>query len=198
MTTLTDSATTRRTDTDAQLVALVQAAREGDAAAWEQLVKRFDPLLRKVAGSLRLTGPDVDDVVQATWTRLLIHIDRIREPAAIAGWLATTARRQGLALLQGRRCEQLTDDPDAGAVCHETPETVLLTAERHHAFVRAVALLPDRQRRVVTLLATQPALDYAQLGSILQMPVGSIGPTRARGLAVLERDVQLRSLCAAA
>jgi hypothetical protein len=50
----------------------------------------------------------------------------------------------------------------------------------------------------VTLLLAQPALDYAQVGSLLAMPVGSIGPTRARGLARLEQDVELRSLVLAA
>jgi RNA polymerase sigma factor (sigma-70 family) len=181
---------------DAGLVALVGAASSGDNDAWARLIERFDPMLRRVLSTFRLCKADVDDVVQGTWTKLFIHIDRIREPAAIAGWLATTARRQALELLQTHTRELLTDELELGVVCEETPETVLLEAERHDAFVRALATLPDRQRRLVTLLAARPALDYEQVGSILEMPMGSIGPTRARGLANLERDAGLRSLAA--
>jgi RNA polymerase sigma factor (sigma-70 family) len=182
---------------DPRLVALVQSARAGDDRAWAGLVERFEPMLRSVLSTYRLPAADVDDVVQGTWMKLFTHIDRIREPAAIAGWLATTARRQALELLQTHTRELLTDEPDLGAVCEETPEQVVLDGERHDAFVRALAVLPDRQRRLVTLLAAQPALDYEQVGSILEMPVGSIGPTRARGLAKLERDSTLRALVAA-
>jgi len=182
---------------DPGLVALVCGARSGNDDAWAQLIERFDPMLRRILSTFRLCRADVDDVVQGTWTKLYIHIDRIREPAAVAGWLATTARRQALELLQTHTREVLTDELDLDAVSNETPESVVLEAERHTAFLRAVSALPDRQRRLVTLIAARPALDYEQVGSILQMPMGSIGPTRARGLANLERDAQLRSLVAA-
>jgi RNA polymerase sigma factor (sigma-70 family) len=183
---------------DTALVALVYAARRGDNVAWGRLVDRFDPMLRNVARSFRLGVSDVDDVVQETWVVLHKHIGGLREPAAIAGWLATTVRRQALRLLQAQTREQLVDDPDFGATDGQTPETVVLEAERHEAFMRAVETLPDRQRRVMTLLVAQPDLDYQQLGTLLEMPTGSIGPTRARGLARLERDAELRHLHAIA
>jgi RNA polymerase sigma factor (sigma-70 family) len=193
-----DAQTGRDDDADRALVALVYAARRGNEAAWSRLVARFDPMLRKVARSFRLGPADVDDVVQATWTRLYSHIGTLREPAAVGGWLATTARRQALHLLQQQAREQLVDDADLGAVDARTPESVALESELHETFMRAVAALPTRQRRVVTAIVAQPNLDYQQLGELLEMPVGSIGPTRARGLAVLERDNELRRLHLAA
>jgi RNA polymerase sigma factor (sigma-70 family) len=200
MTTSPDSRT-RSSDTagdDERITALVLAARRGDHAAWTRLVERFDPMLRNIARSYRLNAADVDDCTQATWTLLYSHIGSIREPAAVAGWLATTVRRQALRILQTHTREQLTDNPDFGQAAADTPETMIIEAERHELFVRALASLPARQRRLVTLLASQPALDYQQLGEILEMPMGSIGPTRARGLARLERDAGLRSLMSAA
>ncbi len=176
------------------LVALVHAARRGNPAAWTALVERFDPALRKTARGYRLSTHDVEDVVQETWALLYAHIGRLREPAAVAGWLATTVRRQALRLLQAQTRERLTDDPDLGESPELTPEAVVLADERHAVFMRAVRTLPERQRRVVTLLMAQPNLDYQQLGDLLEMPVGSIGPTRARGLARLERDTELRHL----
>ena len=181
-------------DADAALVALVYAARRGDNAAWGRLIDRFDPMLRGVARSYRLDPADVDDVVQGTWVLLYSHISELREPAALPGWVATTVRRQALRLLQSQTREQLTDDPDLGAADDQTPEAVVLEAERREALMRAVQALPDRQRRLVTMLVDQPSLDYQQLGELLHMPIGSIGPTRARGLARLEHDVELRRL----
>ena len=195
MTTIPDNTPCRTAPvSDMQLVALVKDARAGDELAWAQIVRRLDPRLRRSLRTYRLSPADVEDVLQATWTLLYRHIDRIRDPAAVYGWLMTTVRRQALALLQSNKREWLTDDPQPGLVDHATPETKLLEAERHDAFLHALETLPTRQRRLVTLLLAQPALDYAQIGSLLAMPVGSIGPTRARGLARLEQDVELRSL----
>lgn len=193
---MTNFADTRH-GADPALVALVAAARGGDEGAWARLIERFDPMLRSGVSTFRLSKSDVDDVVQGTWTKLYVHIDRIREPAAIAGWLMTTARRQALEQLRVHARELLTDEPELRAATNETPESIVLEAERHDAFVRAVSTLPARQRRVVSLLAARPALEYEQVGSILHMPVGSIGPTRARGLANLERHAELRALVAA-
>ncbi|MGH2841293.1 MAG: RNA polymerase sigma factor [Solirubrobacteraceae bacterium] len=183
-------------EADRELVVLVLGARRGNDVAWERLIDRFDPMLRKVARSFRLSSADIDDVVQETWVLLHSHIGGLREPAAVAGWLATTVRRRSLRLLQSQAREQLVDNPDLGATDEHSPETAVLESERHEAFMRAVEALPERQRRVVTLLVTQPKLDYQRLGELLEMPVGSIGPTRARGLARLERDHELRHLCA--
>jgi RNA polymerase sigma factor (sigma-70 family) len=179
---------------DTALVALVSAARRGDDGAWRRLVERFDPMLRKVAGSFRLAPCDVEDVLQETWVLLYRHIGGLREPAAVAGWLATTVRRRSLRLLQAQSRVQLTGDPDLGASQDQSPETTVLEAEQRDSFRRAVRELPDRQRRLMTVLAAQPSLDYEQIGALLQMPVGSIGPTRARGLARLGGDAELREL----
>jgi hypothetical protein len=67
------------------LSALVSAAYDGDAGAWEALVARFTPTIRGVVGGYRLNPADVDDVVQATWAAALAHIGRIRQPEAIGG-----------------------------------------------------------------------------------------------------------------
>jgi DNA-directed RNA polymerase specialized sigma24 family protein len=56
----------------------------------------------------------VDDVVQATWLRLLEDIRRLREPAAVAGWLETTTRRNAMRHLYGRNREELSGDPRLG------------------------------------------------------------------------------------
>jgi RNA polymerase sigma factor (sigma-70 family) len=178
-----------------ELVELVLAARAGDSSAWTKLIDRFDRILRSIARSYRLAPEDVDDVVQATWLDLLQDIERLREPAAIAGWLATATRRKAMRLLQVRVREHLTDDPGVSDRPDlHGPEASVLASERRAVLARALATLPDRHRRLMTLLLTQPMLDYREISDRLAMPVGSIGPIRARSLARLSRHPQLRAL----
>jgi RNA polymerase sigma factor (sigma-70 family) len=177
----------------------VRAAQAGDEHAWTRLVQRFDRTLRRIARSYRLVPDEVDDVVQTTWLDLLEAIERIREPAAIGAWLVTTTRRNALRRRQVHVREQLSDDPVLGdAPDSEGPEAELLTAERRTVLADALIGLPERHRQLLTVLLTQPELDYRQIGQLLSMPVGSIGPIRARALARLARSPELRAISASA
>jgi RNA polymerase sigma factor (sigma-70 family) len=178
---------------DRELPALVAAARAGDLDAWPRLVARFDPMLRRIASSRRLSPADVDDVAQLTWVRLYEHLHAINDPKALAGWLATTARRESLRVLQSHVRETLT--PNSELTCADTgsrPDSQLLAAEQRVVLGRALASLPRKQRRLLTLLATDPEASYDRIARELEMPIGSIGPTRARGMARLERHPELR------
>lgn len=180
---------------DAQLEALVRAARDGDGDAWRRLVERFDRRLRRAIGAYRLSPADVDDALQATWLHLFTHLRQIREPAAIGGWLATTARRECLRILQTPVREQLSADPAlSDGSRQDGPEIELLAAERRAALGRALATLPERHRRVMALLVCDAAPDYRQIAHKLDMPIGSIGPIRARSLARMKRHPELRGL----
>src|SRR3954464_15518455 len=90
---------------------LVEAARAGDAAAWDALVERYLPLVTAVIRRLRLSASDADDVNQTVWLRLVEHLDGLREPRALPGWLATTARHEGLRMLKRRGGEGAGDPP---------------------------------------------------------------------------------------
>jgi RNA polymerase sigma factor (sigma-70 family) len=180
------------------LTAIVRAAQSGDNLAWAQLVERFDRMLRSVARSYRLSPQDTEDAVQATWCKLYEHVDGIRDSSAIAGWLATTVRRESLRLLQRHVREHLTDDWELCAgECDELPETRLLASERRDVLARALATLPERQRRLMTLIADEPGTRYEQIATTLGMPIGSIGPIRARSMARLQRHSELREFASA-
>ena len=180
---------------DPTLVALVCAARSGDHAAWDSLVRRFDRMLRSIARSYRLTPADVDDVVQTTWLSMLEHIHDVREPAAIAGWLATATRRHAMRVLQKPARERLSDDPRLGErAVTDGPEEILLAAERREVLAAALATLPQRHRRLMTVFVTQSTVDYSHVSEQLSMPIGSIGPIRARALARLSRNHHLVAL----
>jgi RNA polymerase sigma factor (sigma-70 family) len=183
---------------DAELAALVRAGAAGDPVALERLVVRFDRLLRAVARSYGLSSWDADDVIQSTWLGFMQHGRELREPAAVSGWLATTARRASLRLLQRHVREQLVDDPGPRTPGdHAEPERELLAAERREALHGALAELPVRHRGLMSTLVASPDLSYEEVGRRLGMPVGSIGPIRARSLDRLRRSGRLRALQAA-
>ena len=185
-------------ESDAELAALVHAAAAGDSVAMDHLVTRFDRVLRGVTRGFRLNQWDADDVIQATWLQFMKCGRQLREPAAIAGWLATTARRESLHLLQRHVREHLTDDPERDAPCDRAePDRELLEAERRELLRGALAELPDRPRDLMRVLVARPDLSYEEVGRMLAMPIGSIGPTRARALDRLARSRELQALHAA-
>jgi len=180
------------------LPTLVAAARRREAWAWDAIVARFSPTVSGVARRHRLGHADQDEVAQMTWIRLLGAIDRIEEPEALAGWLATTARRECLRLLASGRREVPVDeapaveDAQAGAL-----EEAAAAEERVRALRAAIGGLRDRQRELVGLLLCDPPLSYEEVSRRLDMPVGSIGPTRLRCIARLRRDEKLVAALAA-
>lgn len=185
----------QRPSRERELVALVQRARAGEPDAWTQLVQRFDGKLRQVARSYRLSPAEIDDVVQTTWLNLFEGIEQIRSPGAISAWLITATRRTALRRIQRHVREQLTADPELDhRVDDDGPDATLLARERRDVLAAAIDRLPDRQRDLVSVLLTEPTLEYREIAELLSMPIGSVGPIRARSLARLARDTQLRAL----
>jgi len=180
---------------DPDLAALVRRAADGDPAALTWIVERFDRSLRAIVRFYRLAPCDVDDVVQATWLQFIEHGRSLREPAALKGWLSTTARRQSLRVLQRRVREQPSDDPALGEdVRVVEPCEELIAAERRAALYSAVAQLPVTSRRLMTLMIARPGLSYEQVGEALGIPIGSIGPTRLRCITRLSHMSEIRAL----
>jgi RNA polymerase sigma factor (sigma-70 family) len=172
----------------AQLADLIKRAGAKDQQAWRLLVNRFGSLVWAVARSHRLDHADAADVSQTTWLRLAENLDTLRDPARLPGWLATTARRESLRVLAGRRREapgDLPDEPDHDRVAR--PEASVLTADRNQRLWQAFSGLSERCQRLLRLIATLPELSYAEIGSILDIPIGGIGPTRLRCLQALRR-----------
>ena len=171
------------------------AAASHSAWAWTALVERFGARVRGVARRHGLGAHDVDDVAQATWLRLYERIGDVREPEAVGGWLETTARRESLRVLRSGSREQLVDGEIVGLEPDEpVNEQRIVAAERDAALRSSVEELPGRQRAVLTLMLSEPSLEYADISRSLGIPHGSIGPTRQRGLARLRQDKTLVAL----
>lgn len=172
---------------------LVQRAGSGDDRAWDSLVEEFGARVWSVTRALRLSDADAADVAQTTWLRLVEHVDRLHEPAYVGDWLATTARRESLRIL-GRVARVVPAGDDLPEPVDETPEhaTRAFVQERDDALWSAFSDLDERDQSLLRLTLSVPSLTYKQIGDALQMPVGSIGPTRKRALNRLRRKVECR------
>jgi RNA polymerase sigma factor (sigma-70 family) len=178
----------RRMDGD-DVGALVLAAANGERAAWDELVSRFKGLVWGVARGHRLPQEDVAEVFQTTWLRLVENLARLREPDRVGAWLATTARRESLRIIQQKGRETDTDPVllDLHVDGDPAPDDALLRTERDEVLWQCLDTMPERCRVLLRVLMSDPPLSYLEVAKVLDMPVGSIGPTRGRCLEHLRR-----------
>jgi RNA polymerase sigma factor (sigma-70 family) len=168
---------------------LVRRAAEGDRGAWERLVDKYARLIWAITRDFKLSESDAADVAQATWLRLLEHIDRIEYPERVGSWLAATARNECLRSLAARKRVVLAHDEvtfDGVAASEPDVDAGLLAAERAEVVREALTQLPHRWQQMLELLMADPPASYAEISDQLGLPVGSIGPTRRRCLARLQ------------
>src|SRR6266704_3073533 len=140
---------------DPHVVALVTRAAGGDQDAWHELVDRYAPLVYTICTRYRLSNHDIEDVGQNVWLLLVEQLGKLREPAALPGWLATTTARECL---------------------------------------RVVTVTNKSERLGTGLDDSVLFVDAAEIHSKLGIPVGSIGPQRARCLDRLRRSNALGAL----
>jgi RNA polymerase sigma factor (sigma-70 family) len=161
----------------------------GDDATWQSTVRRYERLLRSSARAVLRSDADVDEAVQRTWVLLLKNAARIQDPAALPGWLATTARREALAIVRAQQRTVPTDD----VADHIAPEDGdmaggLMRLELRTALLRAVETLPETQRQVVSAML-RGEQSYDSLSQELAMPRGSLGPLRGRAIRSLRAQL---------
>ena len=185
---------------DDPVVALVVRARGGDERAWAALVERYAPLIWSLCRRYRLDATDTADVGQTVWLLLVNHLGKIRDPAALPGWLAATTRRECQRVLNkvpvphARHEQDAENIPDGQA---ETIEQGLLATERHAALREAFTHLPPRDQQLIALLIENPPVPYAEISTRLGIPIGSIGPNRRRCLAKLRHHPAIAALISA-
>ena len=181
----------------AEVQELVSRARNGDRQAWDALVSRFAPMIWSICRKYGLSEADAQDAGQSVWLHLVDHLDRVRDPAALPGWLATTTRRECLRIRRGARAANEAGlPPDAEDEQAATADAELLVAERHAALHEAFTSLPAFGQRLIALLIEDPPLPYAEISARLGIPIGSIGPNRRRCLARLRGHPALATLIA--
>lgn len=191
---------TARNDTSKADSDLIRACRAGDAQAWERLLDKYERLVYSISLNYGLTTEDAADVTQITFTILLQNLGTLPDDVRLAPWLATVARRHTWRLLARNRRESVSPDEDLAG-----NEALGGTVDNRDRWELAewlnhgLNLLDERCRRLLLALyfdAEEPS--YAHVADRLKMPVGSIGPTRARCLEQMKRYLHTSELPAAA
>jgi len=181
---------------DRSVTDLVARARNGDKRAGDDLIERYAPLVWSICRRHQLT--DAGDVQQNVWLQLVSQLDKIRNPAALPGWLATTTRRECGRILRAAQGPLAARHVlDAEIIPHQHAEIAdqeLLTAERHVALREALTRLPPCCQQLISMLIQDPPVPYAQISAALNIPVGSIGPRRSRCLDKLRNDPVIAAL----
>jgi RNA polymerase sigma factor (sigma-70 family) len=189
------------------LTALVESAGRGERAAWDELFRRFDPLVRSVCRRYRISPADADDVSQSVWLKLLEHVGRLRDPRALPGWIATTTSHQCLREVERRRRTVAVNPLDTDRTELETwsamsrtvtddVDDALLREESRRAVQEDLSGLSSKEQGLLLRLMADPPLPYSEISRELDMPIGSIGPTRARCLSKLRKGSAARAFAA--
>ena len=179
---------------------LFQRIGDGDPAVWDEILRRYGKLVSTIVQSFRLQEADALDAMQMTWLRLAENADRVQFPERLGGWLATTARRECLRLLrQAKLRPHLTDvAPEIVADPSTGPEQRAIDANTRRTLWKLVDELSPRQRTLLRMLFTNNPCSYAKAARIAGIPLGGIGPTRARALRQLRDRLDEHELGAGA
>ncbi|MDQ3629419.1 MAG: sigma-70 family RNA polymerase sigma factor [Actinomycetota bacterium] len=162
--------------------------RDGDSAALDDLVRLLTPVLWHVVRAYGLDQHRAEDVVQSTWMTLVHKRDSIVEPRAVGSWLTTTARREAWRSSQAAGRLTVVDDEVLERRGGTVPgaDSQVVAADEATRLWDQVGQLSPRCQRLLRVIAFSDRPDYRQIATDLQMPVGSIGPTRGRCLARLK------------
>lgn len=175
--------------TDARLVG---RCLRGDASAWNELVQRYQRLVYAIVRRAGLDEHGAADVFQTVFARLVQHLPRIDDPTRLQAWIVTTSKREAILQSQrGQRTVSITRDDDEAAwdVADDAPtaEAALESLQQQHRVRLALERLEPRQRALMEMLFSEDRPSYDEIAQRLGIPVGSIGPTRARCLDKLRR-----------
>lgn len=170
---------------------LLERCRSGDAAAWEQLLKTYERLVFSIPLSYGLSRDEAADITQLSFTALLQALDTLAPDSKLGPWLATVARRHTWRALQQQRRyspEDLEALDAASALVDRASDAPFERWELVEWLSSGLERLGERCRTLLIALyfeGGQPS--YAEVAARLKLPVGSIGPTRARCLEQLRQ-----------
>jgi RNA polymerase sigma factor (sigma-70 family) len=181
--------------TERTVTELLAAAGSGEQAAWDGLVERFGRLVWSVVRGFRLDAASAADVSQTVWLRLVENVSRIRDPERLASWLATTARNESIRAK--RKLDRAVPTMFEFDVVDDTVAPLDERMIRDEGIARVAAAFNDlapQCQDLLRLLVADPPLDYETIATIVERPIGSIGPTRARCLERLRRLLEVHEL----
>lgn len=173
---------------------LIQRCRQGSVGAWQQVLNRYERLVFSVPLRYGLSQDDAADVTQYTFTVLVQNMDDLADDSRLGAYLSTVARRNTWRLLERTRREIPSEHLEGTSLAENA---VLLGKSDAHSIEhweladwldQGLSQVSERCRKLLTALYFEPTLSsYAEVAEHFGMPLGSVGPTRARCLKRLKR-----------
>ena len=175
---------------------LVSLCLKGDSQAWESLIVRYRRLIYSIPVRFSFSAADCADVFQAVCLRLIEHLRELKDDTKVSAWLITTTTRHCIQVRAQKYRETSNDeDFDEPTDPGENLEEIRIQTQEQQAVRDAVELLPDRCRQLIEMLyfdTKNPS--YDAIAQTMQMPVPSVGPTRARCLEKLRTLLRRRGI----
>jgi RNA polymerase sigma factor (sigma-70 family) len=171
---------------------LIQACRQGQRHAWQNLIDKYERLVFSIPLSYGLNRADAADIAQLVFTILLQSLDNLQPDSHLGGWLATVTRRHTWRWIERHRREFATEDLEITNKqplwSNEAEERTIEQWEQAEWLHQGLNHLDDHCRQLLlTLYFAEDQPSYAEVARQIDIPVGSIGPTRARCLEKLKR-----------
>jgi len=180
-----------RHQSSSDLPALVARALERDQRAWRDLVNRLKGVAWKVIYSYDLSEEDRNDAFASTFFRLHERLATVREPEKLPGWVATTARNEANTVSRRRSKLVPMAELPLRTVDHGDHGEGLESDELSTALYAAFSSLSPEHQALMRMLSADPPIGYDEISRVLNLPHGSIGPTRARCLQRLRTSPEL-------
>jgi RNA polymerase sigma-70 factor, ECF subfamily len=167
---------------------LARRARRGDAAAFDELVRRFQrPVFRFCWRLVR--SADAEDVAQDTFVRAFVHFERFDAERPVLPWLIAIARRLCLDLLRRRAVAARIPAMPIDTVTMPGPEVEASMREQLQHLDRALADLDEGPREAIILFHIEQ-MSYRDIAAALEVPMGTVMTWLHRGRAQLKRALE--------
>lgn len=164
---------------------VMEQARTGDPAAFEQLVRHYDPMLRALAYRLLGDRAQMDDALQEAYVKAFRGLGGFRQDAALGTWLYRITYRACLDLMRSEGRRRTTPLPGTDVAADPAGDPGRVAVQRTD-LARALDSLPADQRAAV-LLVDAEGLDYTAAAEVLGVAAGTIASRLSRARAALRR-----------
>ncbi len=182
---------------DRDLIELLHGGAHEQAFA--QLLQRYESKVYRLCCALLHDSAQAQDAAQESWVRIWKALPRYDERASLSTWIYTITRNRCLSAIERRRelaslsDTAVDDEVQALRAADHAPDEASENDDRTALLRELIELLPERQRRVLTLFYYQNR-SVAEVAAMLGMPAGSVKTALFRARAALGEQLRRRGL----
>ena len=190
---------------DAQVaVLLVRRCISGDAAAWEEIVQRYNRRIYNICYRFAGSADDAQDLTQEVFVKMYRTLNSYDvDRGAFMTWVTTVTRNLLVDHFRKTKQDRLTDSLDTTSSDHEdamplgeqipdrgpAPDSNVRSREARDVVHQALQKLSPELREAVILRDLQD-MDYKEIATVLKVPEGTVKSRINRGRAELARLLQ--------